>query len=828
MQASPRIAATFVLGLLTAASCGQEQRAKELAQRLAEQPKASVAWFATSVELCWAQSEYDMGAAIATATATFEVAREGAPAGAREASAAAVARLVARTEGPRAALPWSEIAGWQPPTAAPQLRFQWLYDRCRFLCFVGDHAKELQFSIPAQALADEMGDDLAKLRAAMVTMHATPRRGLAEVRKQYQAMRQGPQAAEVATLSPYLLLEEVSQLQDQHRFADAERPLGAAENQARQQGNQRALAMAECYRGNAAALRRDTEAAMAHYTTAAELYARLGDRFEWASVLDMLAFGEVQRGAFDAADARLREVDALIADREFSHVEMAILRTRLELAVKRSDGELAAATAREIERRQNASRELDERIVEARNQVRVAEEQREAAAEQLRAEREQAAAQAASTRNLLISALVASLTMLVGLSWWSRRRLLQANGQLATQVERAEAAQQSRDRMEQRMRQMQQAESLGTLAAGVAHDFNNLLTSVLGNAELLRMQVKDPEAVSCIDTIDAAGRQAARLCKQLQTYGGDGPSASMTLDLVTLVQEMLPVLASSTRGRIEVRFNAPAESVGVVADPAEIEQVLLNLVVNAADARAKVVRISLQRHETALGFDGPAAEIAVEDDGDGMTPEVAQRIFDPFFTTRFPGRGLGLAVVHGVVRRHGGSIQVDSAPGLGAKFTIELPLAVVTPGAAAEPGLVLPAGPRPTSSENGPAGLVVDDEPTVGQLLVRMLASLGRAGEYLASGARTLDRVDELPRDRALVVFVDLTMPEMDGAELIRRLRPLRPDVRIVLMSGHTTDMLEQASLAQAPEAVLSKPFQLAAVRAALASALAAATTTNG
>jgi CheY-like chemotaxis protein len=183
--------------------------------------------------------------------------------------------------------------------------------------------------------------------------------------------------------------------------------------------------------------------------------------------------------------------------------------------------------------------------------------------------------------------------------------------------------------------------------------------------------------------------------------------------------------------------------------------------------------------------------------------------------------------VHGAVRRHGGSIQVDSAPGLGAKFTIELPLAVVTPGAAAEPVVVLPALPPPTSTENGPAVLVVDDEPTVGQLLVRMLASLGRAGEYLASGAKTLDRVDELPRDRALVVFVDLTMPEMDGAELIRRLRALRPDVRIVLMSGHTTDMLEQASVAQAPEAVLSKPFQLAAVRAALASALAAATT-NG
>jgi len=671
-----------------------------------------------------------------------------------------------------------------------------------------------------------MGDDVAKLRAALVTLHTTPRNGFPELRRLYQTMRQGPQATDIAFLGTYLLLEEASQLLDAHRFAEAERPLGAAENQARQQGHLRALAVAQSLRANAAAMRRDTEAAMRHYVAAAEMHARLGDRFEWASALDMIAFGEVQRGAFDVADAKLREVEALIADRGFDHVELAVLRTRLELAVKRSDGPGAAATAREIERRRSASHELDERIVEARNQARIAEEQREAADERMRAEREQLAVTVSATRNGLVSALVASLVMLVGISWWSRRRLLRVNGDLAEQIERTEAMQQSRDRMEQRMRQMQQAESLGTLAAGVAHDFNNLLTSMLGNAELLRMQVDDPEAVSCIDTIDAAGRQAARLCKQLQTYGGDGPSAPMTLDLVTLVQEMLPVLASSTRGRIEVRFNAPSESVGVVADPAEIEQVLLNLVVNAADARAKVVRISLQRHETALGFDGPAAEIAVEDDGDGMSTEVAHRIFDPFFTTRFPGRGLGLAVVHGVVRRHGGSIQVDSAPGLGAKFTIELPLAVVTPGSAAEPVVVLPALPPLAIDGSGPAMLVVDDEPTVGQLLVRMLGSLGHTGVHFASGAMVLQRVAELPPERELVVFVDLTMPEMDGVELIRRLRAARPDVRIVLMSGHTTDMLEQAAATQAPEAVLSKPFQLAAVRAALAN-VSVATATN-
>jgi len=498
---------------------------------------------------------------------------------------------------------------------------------------------------------------------------------------------------------------------------------------------------------------------------------------------------------------------------------------QVEQPGRMADDELASRTPRGIERRNDASREVAECLLEVRSEVRVAEAQREDTSGHLATGQEGAVAQSTSTRNLLIGALVASLTMLVGISWWSRRRLWQANGELARQIERAEFAQQSRDRLEQRMRQMQQSESLGTLAAGVAHDFNNLLTSMLGNAELLRMQVTDPEAISCIDTIEAAGRQAARLCRQLQAFGGDGPSSPVTLDLAALVQESLPVLASSTGGRIEVRFHEPAESVGVVADPAEIEQVLLNLVVNAADAGARVVRISLQRHETALGFDGPAAEIAVEDDGDGMSAEVAQRIFDPFFTTRFPGRGLGLAVVHGVVRRHGGSIQVDSAPGLGAKFTIDLPLAVVTPGSTAELVVVLPSLPPVVSSDRGPALLVVDDEPTVGQLLVRMLASLGRAGEHLASGARTLERVASLPRDRELVVFVDLTMPVMDGVEVIRRLRTLRPDVRIVLMSGHTVDMLEQAALAQAPEAVLSKPFQLAAVRAALARAVAAAAT---
>lgn len=807
---------TPLLGLLLsslAALPAQQQLAERLTNRRADTAPASVDWFVRSLELADAQSQFDLGVAVATATDAFVAAGNGPP-GARAAAAALLGRLVTRRDGCEAAKVWWELAGTLPDDTAPALRYRYLIERAMASCLAGDHARELEFSVPAQAIADASLGVRTRLEAAMVTLHSSPGRGLVELRRKFHEASEDPAAADVEFLVPWLLLEDARAALETRRLAEFERALAAAEAKAELQGNLRVLAVAANFRGNGKAMARDADGAALHYATSCERFTRLGDRLETALATDMRAFVEVKRGRLDAAEEFLLEGEAMCAGRGLDAVEDALLQTRFQLAVARSDGPAAAEIAAAIQRRKDQSIELDARLVAAREQLRKAEEERVATEEQLRAEGQAAALLARSRNEQLVTALVVTLGLLVAISWWSRRRLLRGHRDLTAQFERAEAAQRSRDVLEQRMRQMQQAESLGTLAAGVAHDFNNLLTSVLGSTELLRLRPADDETRSLLDTIETAGRQAARLCKQLQTYGGDEPLDAVPVDLARVVQQILPVLGSSTRGRVELRFVPPGETVGAFADATQIDQLLLNLVVNAADARAHAVTITLARREHADGFEGPAAVLTVEDDGDGMTHEVAQRIFDPFFTTRFPGRGLGLAVVHGVVRRHGGSIHVDSAPGLGAKFVIELPLALVAPGGTDEPVVVLPQQPPRAAAAS--KVLVVDDEPEVGRVLVRMLGMLGHQADYVGNGAQALRRVEAHPRDVALTVFVDLTMPEMGGDELIQRLRQVRADARVVLMSGHTQDIVERAAAVHAPDAVLGKPFQLAAVRAAI------------
>ena len=813
----PALSPFLVALALAVALPAQQQRAQELLVRIAALPRGSAAWFADSLELVEAQCDVDLRVAMATAEMLWLVVDDASPRGAREATAAAAACVASRLEGPSAAARWNERCAEPPPDAVPRLRVHHQLNRARFLCFTGEHAKELEFALPAQAAAETLGDEVLKLRAAMLTMHATPRRGVASVRGRYDAAMRGPNAADIAFLGPWLLVEDASQRFNEGRLSDLEKLLGAARVKAEQQGNVRLQGMVECYCGNLHAQRRDAENAVPAYTRAVQWFERLGDRAEWASALDVIAFVEVHRGNFAVAEAHIAAAQQLIADRGFVSVEDAVLRTRLELAVHQSDGPTAAAISAEIQQRKQASIENDQRLLQVREQLRLAEERRDEIEARLRAEEIERVRLAQRTRTWLGAGMLFSSVLLVGVSWRSRRRLLRANAQLAEQVRLAEEAHAAQVRSEERMRQMQQAESLGTLAAGVAHDFNNLLTGVLGNAELLRRHCTEPMAKDCLDTIDHAARQAARLCRQLQTYGGDGPLGCEAIDLATMVRGMLPVLTASARGRVEVQCSEPVETVGTLGDAAQLEQVLLNLVVNAADARAKFVRISMARQEHADGFDGPVAVLAVEDDGDGMAPEVAQRIFDPFFTTRFPGRGLGLCVVHGVVRRHGGTIQVDSAPGLGSKFTIHLPLAVVPPGGAEEPHVVLPSLPPRRAATNV---LIVDDDVSVGQLLVRMLALFGRQAQFVTSGTQALALLAALPSDAEVVAFVDLTMPEMDGAELIERLRTVHPGIRVVLMSGHTQGHVEFVAAEHRPDAVLAKPFQIAAVQAVLATVL--------
>lgn len=391
--------------------------------------------------------------------------------------------------------------------------------------------------------------------------------------------------------------------------------------------------------------------------------------------------------------------------------------------------------------------------------------------------------------------------------------MLLANRKLADKVRQVEEGRATQKRLEDRMRQMERTEGLGTLAAGIAHDFNNLLTSMIGGAELLRTQDRNGEFHEQTEMILAAGQQGSRLCRQLQSYSGGTPLSRQPHDLREITAEMLPALRSSVTGELDIELLG-GEPITTLVDRAQFEQILLNLVINSHEAGAKKVKISMGVEPiTSVGGEIQShAIINIADDGVGMTDEVAQRIFDPFFTTKFPGCGLGLAVVFGGVRRHGGRVTVRSPEAGGSCFRIELPMA------EKDVALSRPAqaqkGARVRSDDGLPVPVViVDDEHIVRVALSSMLAKVGVRPQAFATGAEAIDFVEKLPAGQACVALVDLTMPEMDGSEVISRLRALDRPVRCVLMSGHADEYVEERAQELGMKEVLAKPFSLDRVR---------------
>src|SRR5690606_29383531 len=358
---------------------------------------------------------------------------------------------------------------------------------------------------------------------------------------------------------------------------------------------------------------------------------------------------------------------------------------------------------------------------------------------------------------------------------------------------------------------------LGTLAAGIAHDFNNLLTSMIGGAELLRQQTDDVSRREVTDMILAAGQQGARLCRQLQAYSGGSPLVREPCDLRSVIDEMLPTLVASVKSKLVVHLVPESESTVAMVDRGQFEQILLNLVQNSHEAGACHVWISIRGQvvdpEVVDGIGlNRAAVLQTVDDGSGMSNEVAQLIFAPFFTTKFPGRGLGLAVVFGGVRRHGGRVTVDCPETGGARFTIYLPLAgkdVAVPNAPRRPAGAVAAISLPESV----AVIVVDDEPIVRVALTSMLRRLGINAHVFADGESALAYVAALPDGHACIALVDLTMPGMDGTEVIRQLRLTTKLLRCVLMSGHADDYVEECARQIQPERLLAKPFLIEEVR---------------
>jgi len=367
------------------------------------------------------------------------------------------------------------------------------------------------------------------------------------------------------------------------------------------------------------------------------------------------------------------------------------------------------------------------------------------------------------------------------------------------------------------------------VAGGVAHDFNNLMVAVLGNADLLRTDVHDAEARQLLDAITAAGQRGARLCSDLQAFAADRSRDANDIDLVRLLRDLVPVLQAAAGPSVQVALEVGSSTLQLSGNATELEQAMLNLVTNARDAKARHVTLRTTRVERTEGdwrgervhgmaAAGAFACIEVQDDGEGMREEIVERVFDPFFTTRFPGRGLGLAVVSGALRRHRGAVTVDTAVGRGTTFRLYLPLVASERALPAAPeGAPMPQAPAEPMSV-----LVVDDEANVREVVAAALGRRGHRVLTVGEGAHVADAMQKLAGAQRLVALVDLTMPGMDGRDVVHLLRRDFPGVPIVLMSGHAADHLQATTKALQVEGHVGKPFLPSELERTLATALAA------
>ncbi|MDZ7727511.1 MAG: PAS domain S-box protein [Dehalococcoidia bacterium] len=394
-------------------------------------------------------------------------------------------------------------------------------------------------------------------------------------------------------------------------------------------------------------------------------------------------------------------------------------------------------------------------------------------------------------------------------------------------TERREAEEQ-RLAMESRMQQAQKMESLGVLAGGIAHDFNNLLVGILGNADIALGELSESSAAhEVVESIQLAATRAAELTRQMLAYSGKGRFVVERVDLSELVQEMAHLLDVSISRRARLRFDFTPALPAVEADATQVRQVVMNLITNASDAlgdregvisvRTGVVHIDPQ-HPARWQLDhvlteGDYVSLEVTDTGDGMDEATRSKVFDPFFTTKFTGRGLGLAAVLGIVRGHKGAIHVDSQPGEGTTFTVLLPVAGTADDRSQD------AGGRPERWRGTGRVLVIDDDQTVRTVTERMVRSAGFDVDLAADGEAGVAAF-EANAGAYAAVLLDLTMPGLDGEEVFRRVRAMRPDVPVILTSGFSEQEATGRFAGAGLAGFLQKPYGMADLRAALRHAI--------
>jgi len=366
--------------------------------------------------------------------------------------------------------------------------------------------------------------------------------------------------------------------------------------------------------------------------------------------------------------------------------------------------------------------------------------------------------------------------------------------------------------LERRFASAKKHESLSMLAGGVAHNFNNLLAVILGNAEVLRDTLPaGSDSAAFIAEITKAGYRSRDLIDQLLATGRRQVLELRPLDLNDLVRDCSAMMRKAIRENIAIDYRLSASPCPIQADPGRIEEILLNLAMNAQDAIPREGRLTIGTTEVFLDLSHarPQAEIrpgrcillTVSDTGEGMDQETMTKIFDPFFTTKEPGKGtgLGLSTVYGIVKQHDGSIEVESQPGTGTQFKIYFPLTEVLPQAAGGGEQVQPTGGSETV-------LLVEDEEPIRRLLARQLRGLGYTVLEAADGTCAL-RVFEEHEGIVHLLLTDVVMPHMNGRELHDRLLIRAPGVKVLFMSGYGQDVVTSYVAQDGDVPLIAKPF---------------------
>ncbi|TLS76217.1 response regulator [Mariprofundus erugo] len=362
----------------------------------------------------------------------------------------------------------------------------------------------------------------------------------------------------------------------------------------------------------------------------------------------------------------------------------------------------------------------------------------------------------------------------------------------------------------------QRLESLGVLAGGIAHDFNNILTTILGNAAIMSRHIpRQSEAYDRLQRVIESTERGGDLCKQMLAYAGKGKFMIRPINLSTMMQEITKLLSVSISKHVTLTYQLENELPSISGDAAQIQQVMMNLIINASEA------IGDQRGEihvsTGVIDAGPSlldsclankpvpgsyVWIEVRDNGCGMSPEVQKKIFEPFFTTKLSGRGLGMSAILGIIKAHQGALKLTSAPGSGTTFTVYFPVS----DKRTTPSLVDTETRPYMGSYPGKTVLVIDDEESIRELAVVLLNEQGIHTLEAVDGEDGIARFKEHMQHIDMVIL-DLTMPKLSGENCCREIRKLRPDVPVIIASGYSKETVSPRFLNHEVTAFLQKPY---------------------